>query len=205
MAMDSGSAAWADGPQPPSGRCLVSVELGMNLGVELAVTQRDMPTASVADRPAPALSLAVRTPGRQAVLSAAPGAALPGEHRVLDEHFVVDADTHEAPKWRQLADVLYGSRSRSAGDASRWLLAVTAAHDTCRIAAVPLVRDGGWAVLDTTDRQITFVPVTTSLRPWLLPSCLLGWLTAGGTLQELAAARLDCFPAESDAPRPGEG
>jgi hypothetical protein len=203
MAIDSTPEVWADGPRPPKGRCLVSVELD--------TVKRDFAlppeggSGAAAGHSALALSLAVSTPHREVVLSATPGAAQPGEHRVLDEHFVVDADIHEAQRWRQLADVLYGSRARSAAEASRWLLAVTSAHDTCRIAAVPLVR-GGWAVLDTAERQVTVVPVTTAHRPWLLPSCLLGWLTSGGTLQELAEARLDCFavfavlPADSGGP-----
>jgi hypothetical protein len=188
--------AWAAGPQPPTGRCFVSVELSDMPG-DFALWPRSRQYA--VGRPALELSLAVRTPGRQAVLSASPGAAQPGERRVLDEHFVVDADAHEAPRWRRLADVLYGSRPRSAGEAGRWLPAVTAGQDACRIAAVPLAR-GGWAVLDTAEGQVTVVPVTTAYLPWLLPSCLLGWLTAGGTLRELADARLECLPAAPDVP-----
>jgi hypothetical protein len=146
----------------------------------------------------PALSLAIRTPASHVVLRASAGAAQPGGRQVLDEHFVVNADTHREQRWLDCADVLYGSRPRSAADATRWLLAIAAEHDVCRIAAVPLVK-GGWATLDTERKDIALLPVTTSRGQWLLPSCLLGWLTSGGTLGELSSAQLRCSTA--DPPR----
>jgi hypothetical protein len=139
----------------------------------------------------PGLSLTVRTSASHVVLRASAGASQPDGHQVLDEHFVVNADTHREQRWLDCADVLYGSRPRSAGDATRWLLAITAEHETCRIAAVPLVK-GGWAVLDTEHKDIALLPVTIPRGQWLLPSCLLGWVTAGGTLGELASAQLHC-------------
>lgn len=159
---------------------------------------QSLPPADPDGAPDPALSLAIHTPASHVVLRATAGAAQPGGRQVLDEHFVVNADTHREQRWLDCADVLYGSHPRSAGDATRWLLAIAAEHDACRIAAVPLVK-GGWAVLDTEHKDIALLPVTPLRGEWLLPSCLLGWLTAGGSLSELAAAHLRCSTA--DPPR----
>lgn len=191
MTSDHGWTVRADGAEPATAGYFVSVE------------QRDArspcppaaPSTDGAPAAGPALALDVRTASAHTVLRASPGSAQPGEPAVLDEHFVVNADTRTAPRWRECADVLYGSRARSSGEATRWLLAVASPHRTCRIAAVPLVR-GGWAVLDTGRQEVVALPLpgTASGRPWLLPSCLLGWLTAGGTLPELLTARVECFP-----------
>ncbi|WP_405579266.1 hypothetical protein [Streptomyces sp. NBC_01190] len=151
----------------------------------------------------PALSLAVGTTAGQVVLRATPGAAEPGGRQVLDEHFVVDADAHDSGArldraWLDCADVLYGSRPRSPGDAIRWLTGIAAGRDTCRMAAVPLTKNG-WAALDTARQEVTLLPVDTPHGHWLWPSCLLGWLTAGGKLQDLVAVR----PAYSPGTRGG--
>ncbi|MFC4032145.1 hypothetical protein ACFO3J_11715 [Streptomyces polygonati] len=140
------------------------------------------------DEGAPALSLAVRTPSGEVVLRATAGAAQPEGRQVLDEHFVVNADAHHEQRWLDCADVLFGSRARAVGEATGWLRAISAGRAACRMAAVPLVK-GGWAVLDTTQQQVTVLPVTTPRGQWLWPSCVLGWLTAGGSLQELMSAK----------------
>ncbi|WP_329130155.1 hypothetical protein OG552_06080 [Streptomyces sp. NBC_01476] len=140
------------------------------------------------DRRVAALSLAVPTPAGEILLRASVGAAHPGGPQVLDEHFVVNADARHEPGWLDCADLLYGSRPRGVSDAVHWLHSITAGRGACRMAAVPLVK-GGWAVLDTVSRQVTLVPVTMPHGQWLWPSCLLGWLTAGGDLQDLTAAR----------------
>ena len=184
MAVDGGSGAEAVIAEPPAVRCFVSVEL-----LDAAPSLAD--TAAPSGEPAVALSLAVRAPHREAVLRASAGASQPGGPEVLDEHFVVNADGSHPPRWLDCADVLYSSRVRSTEAASRWLFGIAAARNECRIAAAPLAR-GGWAVLDPTGKQVALIPVAAPGREWLLPSCLLGWLTAGGTLDELTSAQLAC-------------
>jgi hypothetical protein len=179
----------------PTGDGPLATERGF-VSVERYEVARSQTVAPDLDVRAPALSLAVSTSSGDVVLRATAGAAQPGGRQVLDEHFVVNADAHHEQRWLDCADVLYGSRARSAGEAVGWLHAVAAGRDTCRMAAVPLVK-GGWAVLDTTRQQVTLLPVKTPRGQWLWPSCLLGWLTAGGTLQELVAARPAYYsPAE---------
>jgi hypothetical protein len=181
-----------DGDSPSAVRCFVSVER-----YEGPAATRTTPAAGepAFDARAPALSLAVGTPSGQVLLRATVGAARPGGRQVLDEHFVVNADAHHDTAWLDCADVLYGSRPRPVGDAIRWLRAIVSGRSACRMAAVPLAKDG-WAVLDTARQEVTLLPVATPGGQWLWPSCLLGWLTAGGTLQELASVRPTYSPGQ---------
>ncbi|WNI14732.1 hypothetical protein [Actinacidiphila sp. ITFR-21] len=185
MVSDRSSSARADDAVPAAARGFVSVE---RYELPPSRTARTPLPPDDAFAAAPALSVAVRTPSGGVLLRATAGAARPGGPRVLDEHFVVDADVHREQRWLDCADVLCGSRTRGAGDAAGWLRRIAAGRSGCRMAAVPLAK-GGWAVLDTARQQVTVLPVDTPRGQWLWPSCLLGWLTAGGSLQELASVR----------------
>ncbi|MYS19194.1 hypothetical protein GA0115240_10614 [Streptomyces sp. DvalAA-14] len=181
MVSDRTSAARTDDEQQPAVRCFVSVE-------RYEVPRTRPSPGREFDGRAPALSLAVHTPSGDVVLRATEGAARPEGRQVLDEHFVVNADAHHEQRWLDCADLLLGSRARPVGDAIGWLRAISAGRAACRMAAVPLAK-GGWAVLDTARQQVTLLPVTTPRGQWLWPSCLLGWLTAGGSLHELMSAK----------------
>ncbi|MFJ6211873.1 hypothetical protein ACIQGZ_00800 [Streptomyces sp. NPDC092296] len=110
---------------------------------------------------------------------------------VRDEHLAVDLDRCRERRWLDCADVLQGSRPCPAADAACRLAEITAAHPGCGLAAVPLV-GGGWAAVGGADRRVVTLPCRTPPQWSLLPSCLHGWLVAGGSLRELVSARCGC-------------
>jgi hypothetical protein len=122
---------------------------------------------------------------------ARPGGAwnspLPG---ASDEHFAVDADSGEKRRWRECADVLYGTRPLPLDAACARLRAMAADHPGSRLTAVPL-EDGGWAVASGPNgcrivlRRHAGRPDPARVDWSLLPSCLHGWLVTGNSLREL--------------------
>jgi hypothetical protein len=160
------------------------------VSVELLAGTGEAEQHAVPD-PATVLELSVDLARARTALRATAGPAEPGGRTVLDEHFVVGADGGHEARWLDLADVLYASRPRTQEAAVAWLRTVAARHGSCRIAVAPL-HGGGSAVLDPEKGHVAVLPVAAPGRQWLLASCLLGWLTAGGTLQELSGARLTC-------------
>ncbi|WP_329378455.1 hypothetical protein [Streptomyces sp. NBC_01716] len=132
------------------------------------------------------------------------GVGFGGAPAVVDEHLVVDVDACRDNCLLDCADVLQGSRAHSVPDALRRLAALTSAHPSCGIAALPLAGAGGagagagvsgWAVAGGSDRAVVLVPYGPHL-PYqasgdgsLLPSCLHAWLVAGRSLREWPYAR----------------
>ncbi|MER6914449.1 hypothetical protein ABT354_22490 [Streptomyces sp. NPDC000594] len=157
--------------------------------------------------PHPPLPLPVPNPVPVPVRPGVPLVA-PPVAALLDEHLAVDADRCPDGWARQCADVVRTVRPRPPGEAFGVLTALWAGHPGRGLAAVPLL-GGGWAVLATGTGRFT---VGRGLREdpvrSLLPSCLYGWLVAGGAPpapRPAAPARSGQGPGYEAAPGHGPG
>ncbi|MGW5350249.1 hypothetical protein ACWERV_06950 [Streptomyces sp. NPDC004031] len=178
------------------------------------VTVRRHPPGTAAAPATGGLTVTLRWGVRRVTLTATPGAAGPlgaaGAHpagprrrpTALDEHFVLDTDSRPGSPAAVYADVLTGSRLRTAAEARAWLATALARHPGAALAAVPLA-EGGWAVAGAAHPGPLVLgppgpgPARGPGQHPLLPSCLHACLVLvpGATLRGLAAAAMtvtDC-------------
>ncbi|MFE7132138.1 hypothetical protein ACFVIM_14870 [Streptomyces sp. NPDC057638] len=136
-----------------------------------------------------------------------------GHGPVVDEHIAVDADLCGGVSVRHCADVLYGSRPRTADEAVSWLSRVRAASPGYGLVAARLTAPGWWVAAGRRDPHPLPVRGATPggtggdsapggmggyAAPGgtgrdqdafpLLPSSLHAWLSTGHALAELPAA-----------------